>query len=83
MFQQCAFAGRADAGDLVKRVAGEVGLAARAMGADSEAMGLVAEPLDEVEHRIARRDGEGRPTVHMERLATGVAVGALGDADQG
>ena len=81
--QQRALAVCADAGHFVERRASEFVGAARAMSADGETMRLVAQPLQEVEHRIARLEGERRPAGHEEALATGIAVGTLGDADNG
>ena len=84
MLEQRAFAARADAGNLVEGI-GADGLAALgAVGADGEAMGLVAQPLHEIEHRIARFQHH-RPVAagHMKMLAAGIAVRPLGDADQG
>ena len=70
---------RSDAGDLVERALGEVLLAARAVRADGEAMRLVAQPLDEIERRIARREPERRAVGEEKSLAPGVAIGAFGD----
>ena len=64
MAQQRALARRADAGDFLQSGLADVLLAARAVRADGEAVGLVAQPLDEIEQRIARRQLErarGRP----------------------
>ena len=47
------------------------------MRADGEAMRLVAQPLQEIQHRIARLEREGRLAGHEEALAAGVAVGPL------
>ena len=58
MMQQRALARRADAGDFLQAGLADVLLAARAVRADGEAMRLVAQPLDEIEHRIARRQLE-------------------------
>ncbi len=77
--QQGALAGGADAGDLVERTSGEVLLAPRAMGSDGEAMRLVAQALDEIERRIARRQPERRLAGDEKGFASGVAIGALGD----
>ena len=55
MLQQRALARRADAGDFLQAGLADVALAPRAVRADREAMRLVAQPLDEIEHRIARR----------------------------
>ena len=55
--------------------------AAGAVGADRETVRLVAQPLQEVEDRVARIERERRPAGHEEALAAGVAVRPLGDAD--
>ncbi len=52
------------------------------MGADRKPVCLVAHALDEVEHRIARRQGEVRLALHEEALATCIAVDTLGDANR-
>src|SRR6185312_8562221 len=83
MVQQRALAGGADARHLVERRAGDVGGAPGAMRADRESMRLVAQALEEIEHRVARLEREGRLARHEEALAAGVAVGPLGDADDG
>ena len=49
------------------------------MRADGKAMGFVAQPLDEVENRIAWLQHERFPASDMEMLAASVAVRALGD----
>ena len=79
--QQRALAARPDAGDLVERIAHHLLLAPRPVRADGEAMRLVAQALDEIEHRIAHRQAEGLAAAHEEALAAGLAVLALGDAD--
>jgi hypothetical protein len=38
--------------------------------------------LDEIEHGVARLEAEGLAPRHVEGLAAGLAVAALGDADQ-
>ena len=53
------------------------------MGADGEAVRLVAQPLDEIEHRIARLEHEGGPAGQMKMLAPGIAVRPLGDRHHG
>src|SRR5215469_4311806 len=53
--EQCALACRTDAGNLVQLALPDVLRAPRAMRADSETMRLVAQPLQEIQHRIARR----------------------------
>src|SRR5712691_232974 len=56
--QQRALARRADAGDFLQAGLAQVALAFLPMRADREPMRLVAQPLDEVEHRIARLELE-------------------------
>src|SRR5262249_44709278 len=82
VMQQRTLARRADAGDLLQAGVSNVALALLPMRADREAMRLVAQPLDEIQNRIARRQPERFAAGHVERLAAGVAVGPLGDADQ-
>src|SRR6186997_1041725 len=73
MVQQRTLARRADAGHLVERRAGDVGAASRAVGADGEAMRLVAQTLEEVEHRITRLERERRLARDEKTLATRIA----------
>ena len=80
--QQRALARRADAGDLLQAGLADVLLALLPMRADGEAMRLVAQPLHEIEHRIARLELERLAARNEEGLAPGVAVRSLGDADQ-
>src|SRR5271170_7780367 len=61
MAQQGAFAGRADAGDLLQPGLADVAAAPLAVRPDGKAVGLVAQALDEVEHGVARRQLERRP----------------------
>ena len=82
MVQQRALAGRADAGDLVEGVLDQLALALGPVRADGEAVRLVAQALHEIERRIARRQLERRLARLEEGLAAGIAVPALGDADQ-
>src|SRR5438045_9240049 len=49
------------------------------MGTDREAVRLVAQPLQEIEHRVARLEREGWPAGDEKALAPGIAVGAFGD----
>src|SRR5262245_52383692 len=51
MVKQRALAGRADAGDFLQARLADIPPPADAMRADREAMRLVAQPLDEIEHR--------------------------------
>src|SRR5690606_27152007 len=73
---------RTDAGDLVEAGDRERLHPPCPVRADGEAMRLVAKPLDEIENGVAWRQPEGRPALHMEALTAGLAVGALGDADE-
>src|SRR5438874_4377304 len=51
------------------------------MGADRKPVRLVAQPLQEIEHRVARLEREGWPPWEKKALASGIAVGSLGDRD--
>src|SRR6185312_16939004 len=66
MVQQRTLAGRADARHLVERRAGDVGGAPGAVRADGEPVRLVAQALEEIEHRIARLEREGWLARHEE-----------------
>src|ERR1700757_2631005 len=72
MQQQRAFAFSPDARDLVQRRARDVRRALGAVSPDSEAMGLVAQALQVVEHGIARLQAEGCLAGPKEPLAAGV-----------
>ena len=52
------------------------------MRADGEAMRLVAQALDEIKRGIARRQPERLAPRDEKHLASGVAVGPLGDGGQ-
>ena len=52
-----------------------------AVGADREAVRLVAQPLEVEEHRRIGRQRDLAPARQMEDLAAGIAVRPLGDAD--
>src|ERR1700687_1145918 len=82
MPQQRPLAGRADPGDLLQPGLADVAPPPLAMRSDREAMRLIAQALDEIEHRVARLEPEGLAAGHEERLAPGVPIGALGDGDQ-
>src|ERR1700689_4204370 len=82
VMQQRAFARRSDAGDLLQAGLAHVARAPGAMRADGEAMGLVAQPLDEIEHRVARRQLERVAAREEEGFTPGIAVRSLGDGDQ-
>src|SRR5579862_1717398 len=81
VMQQRAFARRSDAGDLLQAGLAHIAGATRPMRADGEAMGLVAQPLDEIEHRVARRQLERVAAREEEGFAPGVTVRPLGDGD--
>src|SRR5258708_10212660 len=82
MHEQSLLPPRADPRDLVERRGGDCGTAARPMAADREAVRLVAQPLQKVEHRVARLELAGLPSVHEESLAAGGAVRPLSDRPQ-
>src|SRR3546814_4561192 len=79
MQQQRLLAPGADAWHLVEHRA-QAGLGPPgAVGADGEAVRLVAQALEEVERRVARLQHEGGLAGQEDALAPGVTVGALGD----
>src|SRR5260370_34538297 len=78
MVEQGALAGRADARDLLQSRLADVAAAPDAVRADREAMRLVAQPLDEIERRIARLELERLASGQEEGLHPGGAVPALG-----
>src|SRR6476646_2965647 len=82
VMQQRALARRPDAGDFLQAGLAQVAHAARAVRADRETVRLIAQPLDEIKHRIARRQLERVPVRKKESLAAGVAIRPLGDGDQ-
>src|SRR5260221_4023986 len=82
MVEQGAFGGRADAGDLLQPRLADVAAAPDAVRADREAMRLVAQPLDEIERRIARLELERLASGQEEGLHPGVAVRAFGHRDE-
>src|SRR4029077_19590693 len=82
VMQQRALTRRSDAGDLLQAGFAHVARPARPVRADGETMGFVAQPLDEIEHRVARRQLERVAARKEEGFAAGVAVRPLGDGDQ-
>ena len=82
MLQQRALAPRAHARDLVQRIGADGGAALLAVAADGETVGLVAQPLQIIQDRAFEIEAEGLLAGHVEMLAPGVAVGALGDSHQ-
>src|SRR5580704_10821599 len=81
--QQRALARRPDAGDLLQARLAHVARPARPVRADGKTMGFIAQPLDEIEHRVARRQLERVAAREEEGFAAGVAVRPLGNGDQG
>src|SRR5215472_9044053 len=79
MMKQRLLAPRADAGNLVERRAADRLHPPGAMGADGEAMRLVAQPLQVIEDRIFRIEAEGLAPRAEEALTPGISVGSLGD----
>src|SRR5712692_3485739 len=61
MVEQRSLAGRADAGDFLQPRLADIASAPDAVRTDREAMRLVAQPLDEIEHRIAWLELERLP----------------------
>src|SRR6516162_8971416 len=82
MVEQRALAGRADAGDFLQPRLADIAPAPDAVRSDREAMGLVAQPLDEIEHRIARLELERLPPGQEEGLHPGVPIWAFGDCKE-
>src|SRR5580704_10297207 len=74
VMQQCALARRPDAGNLLQAGLAQVLGTARPVRADGEAMRLVAQPLDKIEHRIARRQLERVAAREEEGFAARVEV---------
>src|SRR5580700_11789854 len=83
VMQQRAFTRRSDAGDLLQAGLAHVARAARPVRADGKTMGFIAQPLDEIEHRVARRQLERVAAREEEGFAPGIAVRPLGDGGQG
>src|SRR5580658_250259 len=83
VMQQRAFARRSDAGDLLQAGLAHIARPARPVRADGKTMGLIAQPLDKIEHRVARWQLERVAAREEEGFAAGVAVRTLGDSGQG
>src|ERR1700759_1695519 len=77
MVQQRLLALGANAGDLVERRAGDRHGPLLAVGADREAMGLVAQALQVIEHRVFRLQAQGFLALAEETLAPGVTIRSL------
>src|SRR6516165_10505090 len=82
VMQQCALARRPDTGNLLQPGLAQILGPPRTVRADGEAMGLIAQPLDEIEHRIARRQLERVAAGKKEGFAASVAVRPLADGNQ-
>jgi len=83
MVQEGALARRTDSGDLVERIFCDIGLAARPMRPDGKPVRFVAQALDKVEDGVSDRQAERFFAWQVKNLASGVAIDALGNADQG
>src|SRR6185436_15239166 len=68
--------------DFVERIAPHFDAPARPVRADGEAMRLVAQPLDEIKHRIARLQHEALAARHEEGLTAGIAFWTFGDGNE-
>ena len=82
MLEQRALARRSNTLNLVERRGLHLLLAPGAMGADGEAMGLVAELLDTIKHGVARLEQQRLATLHVDALAAGIAVRSLGNSGE-
>src|SRR6185312_471669 len=82
MVQESAFARRSDAGNLLQARFADVLLAQLAVRADHETMRLVAQPLDEIQHGIARLELDRLALGQEQRLAAGIAVRPLCHPEQ-
>src|SRR5262249_51560012 len=82
MAQQGALARRADAGNLLQAGLAQVALAPGAVRADREAVRLVAQALQEIQHRITRRQPNRFAPRNEEGLPAGIPVRPLGDRDE-
>ena len=81
MHQQRALAARADAGDLVERAGGHALGALLAVGADREAVGLVAQALEVEEHGRVGRQVISRPPGRWKISRPALRSGPLETAD--
>src|ERR1700724_1489934 len=79
MVQERLLSPHPDPGNLVERRASERSGPLGAVGADSKAVRLVSQALQEIEDRIPRVERKLRPAGKKEALAPGLAVGPLGD----
>src|SRR5687768_12286367 len=81
MHQQRLLPAGPDSGHFIERARRKILRSLLAMSADRESMSLVAEPLEVKERRRIGRQCDLSSAGKVEYLATGIAVGALGDAD--
>src|SRR6516162_3236625 len=79
MVQQCPLAPRPDPGDLIERRAAERLCPLSAVRTYREAVCLIAQTLQKVEHGVPRIEREWRSTRQEEALSPGVAVRPFGD----
>src|SRR5271167_2750543 len=79
MEQHCPLAPHPDPGDLIERRAAERLCPLSTVRTDREAVRLVAQALQKVEHGVPWVEREWRSPGQKEALAPGVAVGPLGD----
>src|SRR3954454_23668563 len=82
MMQQRALTRRPDPGDFLQACLADILLAQLAVRADHKTMRLVAQPLDEIQHGIARLKFYGLAAGHEPGLASGIAVRHLGHRQQ-
>ena len=82
MAQQRTLARGTNAGDFLQSGFADVAPPPDAMRAHREAMRLVAQPLHEIEHRIARLELERLASREKEGLEPGIALRPLGDGDK-
>src|SRR2546423_3562350 len=83
VLQERALARRSDAGDFLQPGFAHILLAASPVRSYGKAVRLVAQPLHEVEHRVAWLEHERLAPGGVEGLPPGVAVGSLGYGDKG
>ena len=74
---------RSDAADFIERILDHLLLAPRAVRTDGETVRFVAQALDEIKNRIARRQRKVAARIGKEALASSIAVDTLGNADRG
>ena len=71
-----------NAGNLIQRIAAQIFLALCPMSANREPVRLVAQPLQIIQNRRICRQHEIIRPVPEETLATGIPIGAFGNANQ-